>query len=83
VQLGKEGKQRNNKEITSVYEINHLNTGSVHHLVKKITDFNTSQRGSGGLIPGNIQGRDGRCSEQPGLVEDVPAHCSGVGLDNL
>jgi len=22
-------------------------------------------------------------SEQPGLVEDVPAHCTGVGLDDL
>jgi len=22
-------------------------------------------------------------SEQPGLVEDVPAHCRGVGLDDL
>ena len=83
MQLGKEGKQRNNKEITSVYEINHLNTGSVHHLVKKITDFNTSQRGSGGLIPGNIQGQVGQGSEQPDLVSGVPARCGGVGLDDL
>jgi len=34
-------------------------------------------------IPGNIQGRVGQGSEQPGLVEDVPAHGSGVGLDGL
>jgi len=25
----------------------------------------------------------GQRSEQPGLVEDVPAHCRGVGLDDL
>ena len=42
-----------------------------------------AQRGSGGPIPGNIQGQVGRGSEQPGLVEDVPAHCRGVGLDGL
>jgi len=30
-------------------------------------------------IPGNIPGQIGRGSEQPGLVEDVPAH--GRGLD--
>jgi len=34
-----------------------------------------AQRGSGGPIPGNIQGQAGWRSEQPGLVEDVPAHC--------
>jgi len=39
----------------------------------------------GGPCPtsGNIQGQVGRGSEQPGLVEDVPAHCRGVGLDDL
>ena len=31
----------------------------------------------------NIQGQIGRDSEQHNLVEDVPAHCSGVGLDDL
>jgi len=36
-----------------------------------------AQRGSGGSIPGNIQGHVGCGSEQPGLVEDVPAHCRG------
>jgi len=35
--------------------------------------------GGGCPIPGNIQG----CSEQPGLVEDVPAHRREVGLDDL
>ena len=34
-------------------------------------------------ITGNIQGQAGRGSEQPDLVEDVPAHCRGVGLDDL
>jgi len=31
----------------------------------------------------NIQGQVGRHSEKPGLVEDVPAHCRGIGLDGL
>ena len=34
-------------------------------------------------ILGNLQGQVGRGSEQPGLVEGVPAHCRGVGLDDL
>jgi len=42
-----------------------------------------AQRGGGCPFPGNIQGQVGRGSEQPGLVEDVPAHCKGVGLDGL
>ena len=42
-----------------------------------------AQRGSGGPIAGNIQGQVGRGSEQPGVLQDVPAHCRGVGLDDL
>jgi len=38
-----------------------------------------AQRSSGGPIPGNIQGQVGWGSEQPGLVEDVPAHGRGQG----
>ena len=34
-------------------------------------------------MPGNIQGQVGRGSEQPGLVEDIPAHCRRGGLDGL
>ena len=34
-------------------------------------------------IPGNVQGQVGRGSEQPDLAEDGPAHCRGVGLDDL
>ena len=41
------------------------------------------QRGGRCPIPGNIQGQVGWGSEQPGLVEGVPAHCRGVGLDDL
>ncbi|GAB0206191.1 mitochondrial enolase superfamily member 1 [Grus japonensis] len=37
-----------------------------------------AQRGCGCPIPGHIQGQVGRGSEQPDLVEDVPAHCRGV-----
>ena len=39
-----------------------------------------SQGGCRCPIPGNIQGQAGQGSEQHGLVEDVPAHCRGVGL---
>ena len=41
------------------------------------------QRGGRCPIPGNIQGEVGRGSEQPDLVEDVPAHCRRFGLDDL
>jgi len=34
-----------------------------------------AQRGGRHLIPGNIQRQVGWGSEQPHLVEDVPAHC--------
>ena len=42
-----------------------------------------AQRGSGGPVSGNIQGQVGWGSEQAGLVEDVPTHCRGVGVDDL
>jgi len=42
-----------------------------------------AQRSGRCLLPGNIQGQVGWGSEQPGLVEDLPAHCRGVGLDDL
>jgi len=38
-----------------------------------------ARRGSGGPIPGNFQGQVEQGSEQPGLVEDVPAHCRYLG----
>lgn len=34
-------------------------------------------------MPGNIHSQVGQGSEQPSLVEDVLAHCWGVGLDGL
>ena len=42
-----------------------------------------AQRGGRCPISGSIQGQVGRGSEHPGLVEGVPAHCRGVGLDGL
>jgi len=42
-----------------------------------------AQRGGQCPIPGNVQGQVGRGSEHPDPVEDVPAHCRGVGLDGL
>jgi len=38
-----------------------------------------AQRGGRCSIPGNIQGQAGWGFEQPGLVEDVPAHCQVGG----
>ncbi|KAK4816211.1 LOW QUALITY PROTEIN: hypothetical protein QYF61_013449 [Mycteria americana] len=37
-----------------------------------------AQRGGRCPMPGNIQGQVGQGSEQPDLVEDIPAHCKGV-----
>lgn len=34
-------------------------------------------------IPGNIQCQVGRASEHPHLVEDVPAYCRELELDDL
>jgi len=42
-----------------------------------------AQRGGRCPIPGNIQGLVGQGSEYTDAVEDVPAHCRGVGLDDL
>ena len=42
-----------------------------------------AQRGGRCPMPGNIQGQVGRGSKQTDLVEDVPAHCRGVGLDDV
>jgi len=42
-----------------------------------------AQRGAGHLIPADVQGRAGPGSEQPDLAAGVPAHCRGVGPDEL
>ena len=56
-----------------------LCTCAVHLQGKK----QVAQSGGRCPIPGNIPGQVGRGSEQPDLVEDVPAHGRGVGLDAL
>jgi len=38
-----------------------------------------AQRSCGCPLPGIVQGQVGWSSEQPGLVEDVPAHGRGLG----
>jgi len=38
-----------------------------------------AQRSCGCPLPGSVQGQVGWGFEQPGLVEDVPAHGRGVG----
>ena len=43
-----------------------------------------AQSGGRRSIPGNIQGQEvGGGSQQPDLAEDVPPHCTAVGLDDL
>jgi len=42
-----------------------------------------AHKGGRSPIPGNIQGQAGRGSEEPDLVEDVPAQSRGVRLDGL
>ena len=37
-----------------------------------------AQRGGRCPMAGNVQGQVGQGSEQPDLVEDVPAHCRGL-----
>ena len=39
-----------------------------HRLPREVVDWG---------VPGNVQGQVGQGSEQPDLVEDVPAHCRG------
>jgi len=51
--------------------------------MRMVKHWNRFPRGSGGPIYTNIQGQAGRHSEQPGLVEDIPADCRGGGLDDL
>jgi len=48
-------------------------------LIFSLSFLTVAQRGSGDPIPRRNQGQVGRGSEQPDVVEDVPAHCRGVG----
>jgi len=50
-------------------------------VVKKLEQI--AQRSTRSPIPGNLQGQVVQGSEQLGLVEDVPAHSSVVGVDDL
>jgi len=59
-----------------------------HYSPSEVASFDetlerVAQRGGSCPIPGNIPGQVGQGSEQPDLVEDVPAHCKGVGLDDF
>ena len=53
------------------------------HQVNGETLAQVAQRGGRCANPGNVQGQAVRGSEQPDLVEDVPAHCRGVALGDL
>jgi len=43
------------------------------------TPEQVAQRSCGCPLPGSVQGQVGWSFEQPGLVEDVPAHSRAVG----
>jgi len=62
-------------------------SGETASVVVRCRDFLTlervAQRGGRCPVSRNIQGQPGRGSEQPDPVEDVSAHCRGVGLDDL
>jgi len=63
--------------------LEHLSCEEIFYREDGETLEQAAQRGSGGPIPRNIQGQVGQGSEQPDLVENVPAHCGGGGLDDL
>lgn len=42
-----------------------------------------AQRDGGCSIPGNTQDHFGQSSEQLHLVEDIPAHCMRIALNDL
>ena len=42
-----------------------------------------AQKDGGCPVPGDIQGRAGRGSEQHDLAVGFPVHCRGTGLDDL
>jgi len=42
-----------------------------------------AQRSCGCPLPGSVRGQAGWGFEQPGLVEGVPGHGRGLGLDEL
>ena len=42
-----------------------------------------AQRSCGCPLPGSVQGQVGWGFDQPGVVEGVPAHSRGVGLDDV
>lgn len=42
-----------------------------------------AQSGGRCPIPGNLQRQVGLGSKQPELSEDFPAHCRGIGSDDL
>jgi len=59
-----------------------LDIGKKFFTIRVMKHWNTLPK-EGGPIPGNIQGWVGWRSEQAGLVENIPSHCMGVGLDDL
>jgi len=56
-----------------------LKVGGFRLDIRKETLEQVAQRSRDCPLPGSVQGWVGWSSEQPGLVEDVPAHGRGVG----
>lgn len=51
------------------------------YCISKNTENTVTQRDGESCIPGNIPGQVEQGSEQPDVVQDVPAHCRRVELD--
>jgi len=51
--------------------------------MRVVTLEQDSERGGRFPLPGSMHSQVGPGSEQPDLVEDIPAHCRGLGLDDL
>ena len=80
----KEGLRAQDQKITQFgRDLGRSSDQAVRNRVRPGCSRLVAQRGGRCPMAGNIQGQVRQGSEQLDLVEDVPAHCRGVGLDDL